>query len=268
VEPRTILVVGLQDRLAVLPGLTVLADVQGLRENAQRQATPVLPAGVRFAPGTSGRVTIRLRVRPLPRGEGSGSVPVNPAPGRRRKRACYARRGEPRSRRRRSAPTVAAPWLPPHPTSVNSRRRKLALDRFRLVALAPPPRVLFGTDGVRGVANTELSPCARSCARGRGRARAAPDASRGDRPHVVVGRDPRISGDALEAALAAGFCAAGVDVLRLDVVPTPAVAFVTRERNALAGVMVSASHNPGAGQRHQVLRPQTGANCPTRSKPK
>jgi YbbR domain-containing protein len=81
VEPRTVLVAGLQDRLAVLPGLTVLADVQGLRENATRQATPVLPAGVRFAPGASGRVTIRLRVRPLPRGEGGSSVPVNPAPG-------------------------------------------------------------------------------------------------------------------------------------------------------------------------------------------
>jgi len=107
-----------------------------------------------------------------------------------------------------------------------------------------PPRTLFGTDGVRGVANTELSP---QFALALGTAAAGvlrPNDSPNGRPHVVVGRDPRISGDALEAALAAGFCAAGVDVLRLGVVPTPAVAFVTRERGALAGVMVSASHNP------------------------
>lgn len=111
----------------------------------------------------------------------------------------------------------------------------------------PPPapaRVLFGTDGVRGVANTELSP---QLALALGAAAAGvlkQNITAGSRPHVVVGRDPRISGDALEAALAAGFCALGVDVLRMGVVPTPVVAFVTRERNALAGVMVSASHNP------------------------
>lgn len=81
VEPHTVSVVGLQDRLATLTGLTVLADVQGLREDATRRATPVLPAGVRFAPGTSGRVTIRLRVRPLLRGGGGSSgVPVSPVP--------------------------------------------------------------------------------------------------------------------------------------------------------------------------------------------
>ncbi len=107
---------------------------------------------------------------------------------------------------------------------------------------APPLR--FGTDGVRGVANTELSPQF-ALALGAAAARVLrPNDLPNGRPHVVIGRDPRISGDALEAALAAGFCAAGVDVLRLGIVPTPAVAFVTRERGALAGVMVSASHNP------------------------
>jgi len=110
-------------------------------------------------------------------------------------------------------------------------------------ATSPPPRTLFGTDGVRGVANTELSP-GLALALGAAAARVLRRGEEHARPHVVVGRDPRISGDALEAALAAGFCALGVDVLRLGVVPTPAVAFVTRERGALAGVMVSASHNP------------------------
>ena len=83
VEPHTVSVVGLQDRLATLTGLTVLADVQGLREDATRRATPVLPAGVRFAPGTSGRVTIRLRVRPLLRGgvgEGTAAGAATPVP--------------------------------------------------------------------------------------------------------------------------------------------------------------------------------------------
>ncbi len=79
VEPHAIAVVGLQDRLAVLPGLSVLADVQGLQEDAVRRVALVLPAGVRLAPGTSGRVTIRLRVRPLPRA-GGGNVPVSPPP--------------------------------------------------------------------------------------------------------------------------------------------------------------------------------------------
>lgn len=111
-------------------------------------------------------------------------------------------------------------------------------------------RKLFGTDGVRGVANTELSPQL-ALALGAAAARVftegqASGGGGGAKPHVVVGRDPRVSGDALEAALVAGFCALGVNVLRLGVVPTPAVAFVTRAQNAAAGVMVSASHNPVA----------------------
>src|SRR6187455_40871 len=80
----------------------------------------------------------------------------------------------------------------------------------------------FGTDGVRGVANIELT---------------------ADTPTVVIGGDTRVSTPMIEAALAAGFAAEGVDVCRLGVVPTPAVAFAA-QRNDAMGAMVSASHNP------------------------
>ncbi len=100
---------------------------------------------------------------------------------------------------------------------------------------------LFGTDGVRGVANTELAPAQ---AMALGAAAAVVLRREGAPSEVVVGRDTRISGDFLEAALVAGLCALGVPVTSLGVVPTPAVAFVTRERGAAAGVVISASHNP------------------------
>ena len=109
---------------------------------------------------------------------------------------------------------------------------------------------LFGTDGVRGVAGDDLT--------GRlamdlaiasaeilhetgvfGRARAE-----GRRPVAVVGRDPRASGEFLESAVVAGLAGVGVDVLRLGVIPTPAVAFLTADKSADLGVMLSASHNP------------------------
>lgn len=102
---------------------------------------------------------------------------------------------------------------------------------------------MFGTDGVRGLANQELTP---ELAFQLGRAGAAflrgnsPDAH----PVVLVGRDTRRSGDMLEAALAAGICSVGVHVRRLGVVPTPCVAWLTQHGNAAAGVMISASHNP------------------------
>ena len=66
----------------------------------------------------------------------------------------------------------------------------------------------------------------------------------GRRPLAVVGRDPRASGEFLEAAVVAGLAGSGVDVLRLGVIPTPAVAFLTRDLGAELGVMLSASHNP------------------------
>lgn len=98
---------------------------------------------------------------------------------------------------------------------------------------------LFGTDGVRGVANTELTP---QMAFGIGQALAA-TLGAAHKPLIAIGKDTRISGDMLEMALAAGITSAGADVLLAGVVPTPAVALLTRE-NADAGAVVSASHNP------------------------
>jgi len=104
---------------------------------------------------------------------------------------------------------------------------------------------LFGTDGVRGVAGDELTA---SLALNLSVAAAAVlgDAGHGARPVAVVGRDPRASGEFLEAAVVAGLASAGVDVLRLGVIPTPGVAFLTGALNASFGVVISASHNPAA----------------------
>jgi phosphoglucosamine mutase len=99
---------------------------------------------------------------------------------------------------------------------------------------------LFGTDGVRGVANRDLTP---ELAFSLGRAAAIVLGQEG-RPALVVGRDTRPSGPMLVAALAAGACSAGGDVHRLGIVPTPAIAFATVDRRARAGAVISASHNP------------------------
>ena len=101
---------------------------------------------------------------------------------------------------------------------------------------------LFGTDGVRGVANSELSP---TLAMNIGKAAAMVlKNSDNARPTVLIGRDTRLSGDMLEGALTAGLCSIGADVILLGVVPTPAVAYLIRRRGADAGFMISASHNP------------------------
>lgn len=102
---------------------------------------------------------------------------------------------------------------------------------------------MFGTDGVRGIANTEaLSP---ELAFALGRAAATIAAGNtGRRPLAVIGRDTRRSGPMLAAALSAGICSAGGDVVDLAVVTTPAVAYVTTHLKASFGVMISASHNP------------------------
>ncbi|MEU5763221.1 phosphoglucosamine mutase [Nocardia sp. NPDC047648] len=100
---------------------------------------------------------------------------------------------------------------------------------------------LFGTDGVRGLANESLSPELALRVSGA----AAQILSRGKvRALAVVGRDPRASGEMLEAAVTAGLTAAGVDVLAVGVLPTPAVAYLTGLYDACLGVMISASHNP------------------------
>ena len=101
---------------------------------------------------------------------------------------------------------------------------------------------LFGTDGVRGVAGAELSG---ELAFSLGRAAVIALTEHGERrPHIAVGRDTRASGEFLEAALSAGICSAGGDVISLGVVTTPAVAFLTRDLGMQAGAMISASHNP------------------------
>src|ERR1700722_365179 len=111
----------------------------------------------------------------------------------------------------------------------------------------PAKRQYFGTDGVRAVANTaamipefvlRLGQAAASCL--------VPQAftSSSVRPVCVIGRDTRLSGDMLEAALAAGLNSAGVDVLLCGVIPTPAVAFLVSQKKAAFGAVVSASHNP------------------------
>ena len=99
---------------------------------------------------------------------------------------------------------------------------------------------LFGTDGVRGVANVELTPELSFKLGLYGGA----VLSNGAKGKVIVGRDTRQSGDMLQAALSSGLMATGLDVVDLGVVPTPAVAYLVRKHGYLAGVVISASHNP------------------------
>lgn len=103
---------------------------------------------------------------------------------------------------------------------------------------------LFGTDGVRGIANTEIT-CELAMSIGRAAALVlAKDGRR--RPVFVIGTDTRASADMLTAALTAGLCSVGADVIRLGVIPTPAVAYLVGKYKADAGIVVSASHNPAA----------------------
>ncbi|MFI0777923.1 phosphoglucosamine mutase [Streptomyces sp. NPDC021212] len=104
---------------------------------------------------------------------------------------------------------------------------------------------LFGTDGVRGVANADLTAeMALGLSVAAAHVLAEVGTFEGHRPVAVVGRDPRASGEFLEAAVVAGLASAGVDVLRVGVLPTPAVAHLTGSLGADLGVMLSASHNP------------------------
>ena len=100
---------------------------------------------------------------------------------------------------------------------------------------------LFGTDGVRGIANVDLTP---ELAYEIGRA-GAYILAQNKVGKILVGKDTRASGDMLEAALTAGICSMGLDVVSLGIIPTPAVAYLTRKYESLAGVVISASHNPG-----------------------
>ena len=104
---------------------------------------------------------------------------------------------------------------------------------------------LFGTDGVRGLANKALTaPLALKLGAAAASVLTSESNPSGRRPLAIIGRDPRVSGEMLAAALAAGMASQGVDVLRVGVLPTPAVAFLTDDYGADMGVMISASHNP------------------------
>ncbi|WP_099202952.1 phosphoglucosamine mutase [Miniphocaeibacter massiliensis] len=98
----------------------------------------------------------------------------------------------------------------------------------------------FGTDGIRGIANTELTPeLAFKVARA-----SAHKLENNHKKLIIIGKDTRKSGDLLESALVAGYTSMGFDVYLLGVIPTPAVAYLTRYYNAAAGIVISASHNP------------------------
>lgn len=102
----------------------------------------------------------------------------------------------------------------------------------------------FETDGVRGIANSQLTP---ELAFKLGRCGGyvlRQHAQNVEHPRVLVGRDTRISGQLLESALIAGLLSVGIEVMQLGVVPTPAVSYLTRTQGAVAGIMISASHNP------------------------
>jgi phosphoglucosamine mutase len=100
---------------------------------------------------------------------------------------------------------------------------------------------MFGTDGVRGIANVELTA---ELAFKLGRAGAFVLTEGTHKPKILVGMDTRVSGDMLEAALVAGILSVGAEAVCVGVLPTPAVAYLTRKYNADAGVVISASHNP------------------------
>ena len=103
-------------------------------------------------------------------------------------------------------------------------------------------RKLFGTDGIRGVANIEPMTAETALAIGRATAYVC---KREDRKHrIVIGKDTRLSGYMLENALTAGICSMGVDVFLVGPVPTPGIAFITHSMRAQAGIVISASHNP------------------------
>ena len=105
---------------------------------------------------------------------------------------------------------------------------------------------LFGTDGIRGLANGETltAEIAVDVAVAAAHILVESSSNKGKRPKAIVGQDSRASGEFLEAAVAAGLASAGVDVYRVGVLPTPAIAYLVGETGADLGVMISASHNP------------------------
>src|SRR5579862_2334947 len=104
-------------------------------------------------------------------------------------------------------------------------------------------RKLFGTDGVRGVANVEPITSETALKLGRALAHVFRNTT-GRHRRILIGKDTRLSGYMLETAMASGICSMGVDVLLVGPLPTPGIAFLTRSMRADAGVVISASHNP------------------------
>lgn len=102
--------------------------------------------------------------------------------------------------------------------------------------------IIFGTDGARGIANSEIT-CELAMNIGRAVATVLADYTK-KRPMIIIGKDTRISSDMLESALTSGICSVGTDAVILGAVPTPAVAFLVKKYSADAGIMISASHNP------------------------
>src|SRR3989441_12210593 len=117
---------------------------------------------------------------------------------------------------------------------------------------------LFGTDGIRGVANVE--PMTSETALKLGRAAAYVFKTRPGRHRIVIGKDTRLSGYMIESALTSGICSMGMDVLLVGPMPTPAIAFLARSLRADAGVMISASHNRSEERR-------VGKECRSRWSP-
>src|SRR5690625_4950066 len=111
----------------------------------------------------------------------------------------------------------------------------------------------FGTDGVRGIANEELTP---ELAFKLGRWGGYVLTKDANKPKVLIGRDTRISGHMLESALVAGLLSIGAEVMRLGVISTPGVAYLTKATSSQAGVMISASHNPVADNGIKFFGPE------------
>jgi phosphoglucosamine mutase len=101
---------------------------------------------------------------------------------------------------------------------------------------------LFGTDGIRGIANQY--PMTTEVASNVGRAIAHLSKKEGHTPHILIGRDTRLSGDMFESAIISGICSMGVNAISVGVIPTPGIAFLTYDMRADAGIVISASHNP------------------------
>ena len=103
---------------------------------------------------------------------------------------------------------------------------------------------IFGTDGVRGIANKELTPELALKLGKAGGLFLKENSKRDENFFVLIGKDTRISGSMLESALIAGFNSVGVNIVKLGIISTPAVSFLTDKTDAIGGVMISASHNP------------------------